>query len=94
MDLDSFDWDKANQDKNYVKHRVTNTECEEVFIDSHKVILVDELHSQKEPRFILLGKTKKSRLLFIVFTVRGKKIRVISARDTDKKERRLYDQDD
>ena len=87
-----FIWDRGNSDKNWVKHRVENSECEEVFFDADKVILKDALHSGEEERFILLGKTKKDRLLFIVFTEREHKIRVISARDINKRERKLYEE--
>jgi len=85
-----FDWDKGNKGKNLQKHKVSNEECEEVFFDSQKRTLRDELHSVNESRFILLGKTKNERILFIVFTTRKEKIRVISARDLNKKEKKLY----
>ena len=89
--LIEFVWDKGNIDKNWLKHQVTNRECEEVFFDENKRISKDVLHSKKEERYILLGKTKKDRLLFIVFTIRKKKIRIISARNTNRKEVRLYE---
>jgi len=57
-----FVWDKGNIDKNWLKHQVTNRECEEVFFDRNKKIYKDKLHSSKEERYILLGKTKKGRL--------------------------------
>ena len=85
-----FIWDKGNLDKNWHKHEVKTKECEEIFFDENKKIAKDKLHSNGEKRFIILGKTKKHRLLYLVFTMRGKKIRVISARDTNKKERKLY----
>lgn len=86
-----FVWDSGNINKNWKKHRVTSTECEEAFFDENKVALKDVLHSGKEERFIILGKTKQGHLLFVVFTVRRKKIRVISARDVNKRERKLYE---
>lgn len=86
-----FQWDKGNIDKNFKKHKITDTECEEIFFDDKKLILNDFLHSDKEPRYILLGQTKVKRLLFIVFTIRNNKIRVISCRDINKKERKLYE---
>jgi len=89
--IKGFVWDKGNIDKNWKKHRVTNTECEEVFFDESKVFSRDVLHSGKEKRFIILGKTKQGRLLFVVFAVRREKTRVISARDTNKKEVKLYE---
>lgn len=85
-----FEWDKGNIDKNLLKHGVRNEECEEVFFDPNKRMLRDPFHSDKEKRYILLGKTKRQRVLFIVFTIRKKKVRIISARDLNKKELHLY----
>ncbi len=84
-----FIWDKGNKDKNWIKHKVINSECEEVLFDKNKKIFKDKLHSGKEDRFIVLGKTKKQRLLFIVFTIRDRKIRIISARNLDRKEKKI-----
>lgn len=87
-----FDWDSGKRDKNKSKHAVEDWECEEVFIDSKKVILKDALHSGQENRYILLGKTRQSRLLYLAFTIRDEKIRIISARDvTKRKEIDLYE---
>ena len=86
-----FEWNKGNVNKNFHKHGVSDNECEEVFFDEKKVALKDMLHSGKEKRFILLGKTKTKRALFIVFTVRGDKIRIISSRDINKNEIKLYE---
>lgn len=86
-----FEWDKGNKDKNLKKHAVTDQECEEAFFDPAKRILKDALHSGNEPRYILIGQTKRQRFLFIVFTIRKDRIRVISARDLNKKERTLYE---
>ncbi len=85
-----FEWDKGNSEKNK-KHNVEDKEAEEVFFDKKKIILKDKSHSQKEERFITVGKTKKDRLLYIVFTERRKKIRIISARDINKKEVSIYE---
>ena len=84
-----FLWDEGNKNKNFKKHNVNEAECEEVFFDTEKKILNDILHSNEENRFILIGKTKNKRYLFLVFTIREDKIRVISARDLNKKERKL-----
>ena len=56
------------------------------------VVRDDELHSKTKPRYYVLGKTIRERLLFLVFTIRNNKIRVISARDMNKKERETYEQ--
>lgn len=85
-----FEWDRGNSGKNK-KHGVGDSEGEEAFFDQHKVILRDPPHSGGEERSILIGKTKSDRLLFVVFTRRGKKVRVISARDVNRKEVHLYE---
>ena len=64
---------------------------EGVFFDKHRFIFKDEVHSQNEERLRILGKTKRGRLLFVVFTKRGARIRIISARDINKKEVDLYE---
>ncbi|MFA6518330.1 MAG: BrnT family toxin [Candidatus Shapirobacteria bacterium] len=87
-----FIWDQGNINKNWQKHSVGNSEAEEVFFDPNKKIQKDILHSQKEKRFILLGQTKKKRVLFIFFTIRKEKIRIISARDIGRKSTKIYDQ--
>lgn len=86
-----FEWDKGNFDKNLLKHNVTNQETEEAFFDTNKVTFPDIIHSSEEERLRIIGKTKKERLLFIVYTKRGKKIRIISARDVNRKEVSLYE---
>ncbi|MFA5779776.1 MAG: BrnT family toxin [Elusimicrobiota bacterium] len=87
-----FEWNKGNIDKNLRKHNVANRETEEVFENDPKFIFRDEKHSQKEERYGLYGKTKAERLLFVVFTIKRDKVRVISARNMSKKERRVYEE--
>lgn len=86
-----FDWDIGNVTKNYFKHFVSANEVGFAFADPKKIVIIDTLHSGFEDRFILIGNTGIGRLLFIVFTLRGRKVRVISARDSNKKERKLYE---
>ncbi|OIN95391.1 MAG: hypothetical protein COS37_08635 [Anaerolineae bacterium CG03_land_8_20_14_0_80_58_20] len=90
--LTGFDWDDSNRDKNWEKHQVLASECEEVFFNLPLLLQSDDAHSQKEPRYYVLGHTIAGRRLFIVFTVRDDKIRAISARDMSKKERAIYEQ--
>ena len=87
-----FEWDKANKGKNWVKHRVSDAECEEVFFDHLKQLANDIFHSGQEARHILIGKTKIGRVLFVVFTMRKHKVRIISARDLNHKEKHLYEE--
>lgn len=85
-----FDWDKHNSEKVRTRHDVTPVECEQVFFNLPVIAGDDEKHSETENRFYVLGQTDSDRLLFLVFTVRKDKVRVISARDMNKKERRMY----
>lgn len=86
-----FQWDRGNEYKNE-KHGISNQEIEEVFFDSKKVIGQDILHSKQEERYVLLGQTGNQRLLYVVWTRRSSKVRVISVRlVSKKKERRLYE---
>jgi uncharacterized DUF497 family protein len=85
-----FDWDKENLGKNWEKHQVGFWECEEVFFNQPLLLADDPSHSKIEQRFYVLGKTDGERPLFLVFTVRRRLIRVISARDMSRKERSEY----
>ena len=87
-----FDWDEHNVNKNWDKHNVHFTECEEVFFNKPFLVADDEKHSAGEKSYYSLGKTNARRLLFVVFTIRKNKIRVISARDMNKKERKTYEE--
>ena len=86
-----FEWDKGNKGKNWAKHLVSDAECEEIFFDHTKKIVKDTFHSVREERYLLIGKTKIGRVLFVVFTMRKHRIRVISARDLNRKEQYLYE---
>ena len=93
-DIKGFQWDSGNIYKNWLKHNVTNKECEQVFFNEPLVIAKDEKHSQTENRWYVLGKTNSKRKLFVVFTIRKDLIRIISARDMTKKERKFYNEKD
>jgi len=88
----AFDWDKGNTEKNLHKHNVSNRETEEIFSDESLKIFEDVKHSHKEQRFVAYGATDLNRKLAVVFTLRKQKIRVISARDQNKKERTTYEE--
>jgi uncharacterized DUF497 family protein len=80
-----FQWDQGNEVKNWHSHQVSREEIEQIFFDPRKQHYPDPIHSLREDRKILVGKTKTGRVLLVVYTVRGKTIRVISARDLNKK---------
>jgi uncharacterized DUF497 family protein len=87
-----FEWDEGNSEKNWAKHRVTRSECEQVFFNLPFVVADDQKHSHAEPRYYGLGQTDTTRKLFVVFTIRSGLIRVISARDMNRNEKRNYDE--
>jgi uncharacterized protein len=89
-DWEGFDWDDGNIGKNW-SHRVTDWESEEVFFNSPILFGGDAVHSQKEQRFYVLGQTNRGRGLFIAFTIRRKLVRIISARDMNVRERKVYE---
>ncbi len=89
-DVDGFEWDDGNRIKNWTKHQVSTSECEEVFFNLPLLLVDDVPHSQVEKRFYGLGQTNAGRKLFISYTTRTNKIRVLSARDMSRKERRTY----
>src|SRR6266852_6191396 len=91
--VEEFEWDEGNRDKNWEKHRVPNGQAEEVFF--HRPLLFFESGQPSlESRYLLLGQSGGGRKLAVVFTVRGKRVRVISARDMSRKERGIYEGSD
>ncbi len=89
LECAGFQWDEGNAEKNWIKHKVSRVECEEVFFNE-PLLVSDVRHSGTEPRFYALGRTDEGRLLFVVFTVRETLIRVISARDMSRREKKEY----
>lgn len=87
----SFEWDEFNKIKNWSKHKVDYRECEEIFSNRPLKTYKDIKHSQNENRFVALGNTNHNRKIYLVFTIRNDKIRIISARDMSRKERSLYE---
>ena len=87
-----FDWDDGNSEKNWIRNFVTRGECEQVFFNEPIIVFFDEKRSISEKRWYLLGATDGYRYLFVVFTIRNKKIRIISARDMNNKEKKIYNE--
>lgn len=91
LECAGFQWDEGNAEKNWTKHKVSRVECEEVFFNEPLLVASDVKYSGTEPRFYALGQTDEGRLLFVVFTVRETLIRVISARDMSRREKKEYE---
>ncbi len=90
-ECNGFEWDEGNLVKNWEKHNVSASECEQIFFNRPLVAFPDEGHSATESRFYALGQTDARRALFDVFTIRDQLIRVVSARDMNRKERKVYE---
>lgn len=90
LEFSGFEWDAGNWEKNR-KHEVHAFECEQVFFNKPLLILDDAKHSVAEDRFAAFGQTDRGRRLVVVYTRRGNLLRVISARDMNRKEREFYE---
>jgi uncharacterized DUF497 family protein len=91
--ITGFDWDTGNQTKSIEKHAVSCDEAEQLFLNAPLKVLTDPGHSQAEPRFHAFGKTDEGRHLTIAFTIRGGRIRIISARPMNRKEKKIYEKE-
>lgn len=85
-----FDWDDWNISKNWERHRATPEEAEDIFFHAPLLLRDDRKHSHKEQRFQAMEETTAGRRLLVAFTVRKNLIRVISARDLNRKESEEY----
>ena len=88
-----FDWDPAKAKRNLKSHGVSFEEAKSAFYDDFARQFYDEMHSEEEDRFLLLGMSNKSRILLICHCELDSKdvIRIISARKATTKERKLYE---
>jgi uncharacterized protein len=91
MDL-NFEWDPAKAEANAKKHGVTFAEAATVFGDPLSITVEDPRHSEAEDRFVLVGRSHQGRLLAVMHTERGDRVRIISARQVTPGERRQYEQ--
>lgn len=92
-DIEGFDWDDGNSNKNWFGHEVTDAECEELFANRPIIVALDVRHSKGEVRHTALGHTHNGRWLFAAFTVRNSLIRVITYRDMNNREVRRYEEE-
>ena len=88
-----FEWDRKKARSNLAKHRVSFDEASTAFRDALSITISDPLHSEDEDRFVLIGYSNRSRLLVVVHTDRGDRIRIISARPATKRERIRHEED-
>jgi uncharacterized DUF497 family protein len=87
-----FAWDRRKAASNLRKHSVSFAEAATVFGDNEALLLADPDHSDEESRFILVGASRVSRILVVVTVERGERIRIISARKAEQREREQYEE--
>jgi len=87
-----FEWDPNKAKSNLEIHRISFDEASTAFRDPLSLTIHDPLHSDEEERLILIGNSARNRLLVVVHTERGENIRIISAREATKKERKQYEE--
>jgi uncharacterized DUF497 family protein len=87
----AFEWDQRKDSANRRKHGVGFAEASTVFDDPLSITVPDPDHGRDEDRFVIVGMSGKRRLLIVVHTIRGERIRLISARSATKHERRKYE---
>lgn len=89
-DVEGFQWDDGNSSKNWARHEVSQTEAEQVVLN--RPVVVTEARPGAEARWFAFGRTDGNRLVTVVFTIRGRLLRVISARPMSRLERKGYEQ--
>ena len=87
-----FEWDEAKAEANLAKHGVTFAEALTCFYDPGQIAFLDPDHSDDEDRELLIGHSAGGRLLIVIYTLRGRVTRLISARKATAREARTYAQ--
>ena len=87
-----FQWDAVKAATNLRKHRVAFEEASSVFADPLALTFRDPDHSTGEARFLTFGISEARRLLVVAHTQRGQRVRLISARQATRSERRIYEE--
>jgi hypothetical protein len=89
-----FEWDNDKVRQNIKTHGISFDEASTAFHDPLSRTIPDPLHSKGEERFVLIGESIKRRLLVVVHTERGDRIRIISARLATNKEKLRYEENE
>jgi uncharacterized DUF497 family protein len=87
-----FEWDRDKGERNLRAHGVSFEEASTVFFDTLSVTGRDPEHSRGERRYVIFGQSSAGRLLVVAHTERGDCIRLISAREATRSERKLYEE--
>jgi len=87
-----FEWDPRKAEGNFKKHGVRFAESLPVFEDDHALTVTDDESDPGEQRFVSMGVGAKGRVLVVIYSYRGKRIRIISARLAEAHERSQYEE--
>lgn len=92
-----FEWDENKARANLEKHKISFDEARTIFADPFLITFADEIHSDKEERFISIGLSESNRVLLAVHTEREEQdevivIRIISCRKATTAERTRYEE--
>lgn len=87
-----FEWDPNKAARNLKKHKVSFQEAATIFNDLLSMTFIDPDHSIEENRYITIGLSHSRRLVIMSHTNRGDRIRIISAREATRKERKYYEE--
>ncbi|HKC65520.1 MAG TPA: BrnT family toxin [Pyrinomonadaceae bacterium] len=88
-----FEWNPEKAKSNLRKHRVSFDEAATAFNDILSFTFDDEAHSDVERRYVPLGMSHQGRILVVAHTMRGEKVRIISARKATSRERKWYEEE-
>ncbi|AKG21463.1 BrnT family toxin [Calothrix sp. 336/3] len=86
-----FEWDENKAESNFLKHGIQFEEAVTVFADPYLMFTEDSSHSQGEEREWAIGEMEDGSIVVVVFTMRGERIRIISARKATKRECQEYE---
>lgn len=87
-----FEWDVAKAENNEKKHGISFLEATAVFGDMLSLTFPDPDHSNEEDRFVTIGISQRQRLLIVSHTDRDSRVRIISARQVTRGERKIYEE--
>lgn len=89
--ISGYEWDANKAAANLRKHGVSFADAATVFVDDLAIRVLDQISSLDEDRFVILGMSVPGDLLVVVYTWRGERIRIISARQATPCERKSYE---
>jgi uncharacterized protein len=87
-----LEWDPWKEERNLRKHGVSFTEAATVLGDPLSETAHDPAHSDVEDRYLTVGRSVQRRLLIVAHTERGSRLRIISARELTRSERKAYEE--